>query len=101
MRGGLYWYVIGRVNGRPVFDGPHSSESKAYAKGSSIVDWDNNDWAVKSYRTSDLDTAKAMWKSEQAGKTGSMAQSLRPVFSVKSKSSRDEKLEEIRKAKGF
>ena len=97
----MYWYVIGRIDGRPVFDGPHSSESKAYAKGASITDWDNNDWEVKSYRTSDLQTAKAMWKSEQATKTGSMAQSLRPVYTVREKSPRDKRLEEIRKAKSF
>jgi hypothetical protein len=94
-RGIRYWYVIGRVNGKTVFDGGHSTEAKAYAKGAAITDWDNNDWVVKSYPTSDLQSAKAMWKSEQATKTGSMAQSLRPVFSVKS--NRDKRLDEIRK----
>lgn len=99
MRRGLFWYVIGRVNGKSVFSGPHTSESKAYAKGAAITDWDNNDWEVKSYHTADLQAAKAMWKDEQSTKTGSMAQSLRPVYTVKSE--RDKKLSDIRKAKGF
>ena len=99
MRGRPYFYVIGRVNGQPVFDGPHISESLAMTKGASVNDWDDNDWEVKIYHTSDLAAAKAAWKSERAEATGSMSQSLRPIRTLKS--DKKTKLEQLKESRGF
>ena len=83
MRGRPRWYVVGRVGGHVVFDGPHASEALANKKAGSINDWDDNDWEVRMYRTEDMAVAKAAWKSEQAQTTGSMSQSLRPIRTLK------------------
>ena len=99
MRGRPYWYVIGRVNGQPVFDGPHISEALAMTKGASINDWDDNDWETKMYHTADLSAAKAAWKSERAEVTGSISQSLRPIRTLKP--NKKTRLEELKESRGF
>jgi len=83
MRGRPSWYLIGKVSGRTIFDGPFATENQALSKGEAIDDWDNNDWAVKLYMTSNLAVAKSTWKSQQAESTGSMAQSLIPIRGIK------------------
>ena len=109
MKGIPYWYVVGRVNGRTVFDGPHVTEAKAFDKGASITDWDSNDWAPKMYYTSDKREAKSMWKSEQAAITGSMGESLRPIYGVTTAkkggsdggSDRKTRLQELKEERGL
>lgn len=99
MRGQPSWFVIGRVSGRWVFDGPHVTEAKALEKGASINDWDSNDWEARMFHTSDMRQAKAIWKSEQAEKTGSMGQSLQPIRGTKT--DRKTRFDELKEARGL
>jgi len=81
MHGQPHWWIFGYIDGKPVCDGGHQSEAKAYEKAFSINDWDS-DFSIKMYRTSNMAVAKAAWKSEQAGLTGNMAMSLRPIRGI-------------------
>ena len=98
MRGQMFWWIFGYVNGVLICDGGHASEAKAYEKGFSINDWDS-DFSVKSYRTRDMRVAKSIWKSEQAGLTGSMSQSLHPIRSIKT--DKKTRLDELKEARGL
>ena len=99
MRGQWRYYLVGRANGKVVFDGPFFTESQAYNKASSIIDWDDNNWQIKHYQTEDLAAAKSFWKSERAAQTGSIVNSICPIRGT----IRERKLrrDDIRESGGF
>ena len=79
MRGRMCWFLFGRIGGVVVAQGPFGSEQLGLAAGTNISDWDNNDWECCAYHTSNLQSAKSMWRAEQAEKTSRLAPTLLPI----------------------
>ena len=108
MRGQMFWYVFGYVNGRLTAQGPFLTENLAYQAAASITDWDSNDWKLRSYNTRRLSEAKSAFRQEQVTQTGELGPVLQPIRSTttalkwkRKKDERTQRFDELKEERGI
>ena len=74
-----YFYVFGSINGKAICMGGFSSDNEAQNAANNVKDWDNGDWMVESYRTSQIAVAKSCHKQKLSQSTGLLGESLKPI----------------------
>ncbi|MFA5049278.1 MAG: hypothetical protein WC516_09705 [Patescibacteria group bacterium] len=87
-----YYYVFGRINGKSICMGGFSSDNEAQNAANNVKDWDEGDWSVESYRTSQIAVAKSCHKQKLSQSTGLLGESLQPIRArhVEKKKQKDE-----------
>ncbi len=59
--------------------GGFSSDNEAQNAANNVKDWDEGDWSVESYRTSQIAVAKSCHKQKLSQSTGLLGESLQPI----------------------